>query len=30
MPLFQLKSVSQTCVLKDPAADYRTARRVGQ
>ena len=30
MPLFELKSLCRSCVLEDPAADCRAARRVGQ
>ena len=30
MPLFELKSLSQTCVLENATDDYRSARGVGQ
>ena len=30
MPLFELKSLSQTCVLENATDDYRSARKVGQ
>ncbi|MDD3346794.1 hypothetical protein [Oscillibacter sp.] len=30
MPLFEMKSQSQTCSLQNAATDFRTARRVGQ
>lgn len=30
MPLFQMKSMSRSCVLENAAGDYRTARRVEQ
>lgn len=30
MPLFQLKSLSRSCVLEDAAADYRAAQKVEQ
>lgn len=30
MPLFPMKSKAQSCALKEPDADYRAARRVGQ
>ena len=30
MPIFAMKSLSQSCSLENAAADYRTARRAGQ
>lgn len=30
MPLFEIKSLSRTTVLEDPAGDYKTARRLEQ
>ena len=30
VPLFELKSLSQTCVLENATDDYRSARKVGQ
>lgn len=30
MPLFELRSLSQSAALEDPAGDYKTARRVEQ
>ena len=30
MPIFAMKSLSQSCSLDNAAADYRTARRAGQ